>query len=561
MERLLMASVREELVEVERRGGGVLAMRPAGVSAVDYAPVLVRLASTYSMGRFDLAELPTVEGDERPIDHLVELLDRLSPELPADRRRGMQRELENSLATMRLSLEAEAVLGVGEPGEGELADWEGRVWVGHPLHPGARLRSGVTEEENRRFGPEWQARLDLPLLELPAEALHQVGGFCERLAALYPRRLGGSAGRAVVPVHPWSAERDIRARFADQFERRSWRFLEATLPARPTMSFRSVILETETGESYHLKLPVAIQTTGATRTVSVAATQNGPLMSGFLERFLAHPRVREGGLYDPLHVMREPASFHWRSSGGEADDRSRFLSGLLRTGPGPAEAGRRWLLPAAALLEPRRDPLFVRAAMHYGVSPEALFAEYVARLVPAQAVLCGRWGIGLEAHLQNTVVDLRGPAGQLPKIHFWYRDLGGIRLHSELLGEALAAAGLKEELEVPLFLEGSATSTGSRRDLASKFLYSVLQNHVGELLRAVARVRGGSAFEASCWRTARDVLEEHRAAMGEDLARRVFADTWDLKAMWRMRIASAVTEYTFSSVRSPWLAARRGASF
>ena len=543
LERLAMACVRENLLGFEWRESFLI----LGSSA---ARLELSSARSFSMDRFDLDGFPESLAEIGPDKAFAWILENLFPDLSPGRRETLRLELENSYLTMALSLEARESLGCGEPGQGTLAQWEGRVWCGHPLHPGARLRSGLTADDNRRYGPEWQAHLRLPLLSVPLTSLNQVGGFSERLAGLYPSlRWQSEPSRALVPVHPWQAENDLEPRFQARFESGELRWSGQDIPARPTMSFRSVILETEVGEDYHLKLPVAVQTTGATRTVSVAATQNGPLMSGFLSRLFSHPEMSDSPLFRYLHLMAEPASFYMQD---ESPDRSRFLSAILRRGPGEGRLnGNRWLLPAAALLEPRDNPLFLRAAIYYGTDPLALFTAYCRRLIPAQAFLCGQMGIALEAHPQNIVVDFRGLGGSFPDIHFWYRDLGGIRLHPARLSQALQARCWDDRLEVPNFLPGSATSTESERDLSSKFVYSLLQNHLGELIRAISR-RGPT--EEQLWPVVYEVLDEHRSLLGTDLEERVFASQWDLKAMWTMRLDLAVTEYTFQPVRNPLLA-------
>lgn len=534
-----MACWREELCICRRETDALVLRSQEGYE------LKLPVAGWYTMDRLDLAELP---GE----------LERLGPDQicgwfvnqffgSARRRQELESELQGSYLNIALSLQALEQLGPGVPGEGTLADWERCVWTGHPLHPGARLRSNMTAQDNRDYGPEWSPELALPLLSAPRESLCTAGEFPDRLVGLFPSlREFAVEGRVLVPVHPWQARHDLETRFATRFESGELIWSGATIAARPTMSFRTVVLRTEVGEDYHLKLPVAVQTTGATRTVSIAATQNGPLMSRFLERLLALPEMAEADLFSHLHLMGEPASFYLRD---QETDRSRFLAGILRRGPaeGSGHEGR-WLLPAQALLEPRHNPLFVRAARYYGVDPLTLFTNYCRRLLPAQAYLCGRLGIALEAHPQNVVVDFRGLPGQSPDIHFWYRDLGGIRLHRSRLARALADNGWQDRLEVPNFWPGSATSTESDRDLSSKFIYSLLQNHLGELIRCL--VRQGVAGE-ELWRVVYQVLDEHRSVLGEDLEQRTFASEWDLKAMWTMRVDSAVTEYTYRPVKNP----------
>ncbi|MCA9779328.1 MAG: IucA/IucC family siderophore biosynthesis protein, partial [Candidatus Eremiobacteraeota bacterium] len=544
MERLAMACQREGLLSCSMDAGRLkLEGREGG-------RLLLDLARLYTMNRFDLAHFPAELESVGPDGCFEWFLDHLLKP-PQARRSVLWGELQNSYLNMALSLEALQSTGPGEPGVGDLADWEGRVWYGHPLHPGARLRSGLDARENKMYGPEWGARLELPLLCVPLDSLNEVGSFTDRILSLFPSLKRAGDGYGLVPVHPWQAENDLKTRFAERFETGELKFSDQTIPARPTMSFRTVVLQTEVGEDYHLKLPVAVQTTGATRTVSVAATQNGPLMSRFLSQLFAHPDITQTDLFDHLHLMAEPASFHLKD---EEPDRSRFLSAVLRRGPLERKGdGARWLLPAQALLEPRENPLFLRAAEYYGLRPLALFSRYCRCLLPAQAFLCGELGIALEAHPQNIVVDFRGMRGSDPDVHFWYRDLGGIRLHPGRLGEALRNRGWRE-LEVPQFWPGSATSTDSVRDLSSKFVYSLLQNHMGELIRAICR-HGHS--EDDYWKVVYDVLDEHRPLMGPDLAERVFQPQWDLKAMWTMRLDSAITEYTFCPVENPILRGKK----
>ena len=539
VERLAMACCREELLSYE------LEKNHLKLISVDGRELSLELSMVHSMGRFDLKVLPE-ELEEDPIESFLSLL---FPHLSEEKRERLLSELSLSHLNLALSLTALDELGSGTPGEGTLADWEARVWCGHPLHPGARLRSGLTAEENRRFGPEWMAELQLPLLSVPQESVAQVGRFTERIKELFPSLQSPGDGRVLIPVHPWQKERDLKERFRERFQSGELKFTGQSLPARPTMSFRTVILETEIGEDFHLKLPVAVQTTGATRTVSVASTQNGPLMSGFLKKLVAQPGLLESRLFHHLHLMAEPASFYL---GGEDPDRSRFLSAILRFGPEEhRELGKRWLLPVAALLEPRENPLFMRAARYFETHPVTFFTTYSRRLLPPLAYLCGRFGIALEAHPQNMLVDFRGPG---PDIHFWYRDLGGIRLHPGRLEQGLKEKGWEDRLEVPRFWPGSATSTDSVRDLSSKFVYSLLQNHLGELIRAISR---HGVAEADLWPVVDEILWEHRSLMGEDLEGRVFAEEWDLKAMWTMRVDSRITEYTFRPVQNPLLQFRK----
>ncbi len=507
----------------------------------------------YCMGRFDLSGFPRRKSDDRELRSFEELLDALLPGLDLERRRDLEAELTNGRDKLVLAFQALGTLGHGRVGEGSLGSWEGRVWLGHPLHPGCGLRLGVTDQENRMYGPEWGAQLQLRLLMVPCEDLVEVGDFTRRFLDLFPElKTHVPSGTALLPVHPWQADRDAPSRFSAQLQSGRWSWSPYTVPARPTMSFRTVILESPTGRDFHLKLPVNVQTTGAVRTVSVAAAQNGPRVSAFMRALVEGPFGRSSRMFEHFHLMYEDASFY--VSTGQPEQ-SRFLAGLLREGPFHdwEERKDRWILPVAALLEPRDNPLMGRVGPAYGLSHRDLWRAYLRSLLPTLAVLCGRLGIALEAHPQNLLVEFRGPLGQSPEIHFWYRDFGGIRFHQPSLRAALHREPELKTLEAPTFWPDSATTTECFREASSKFIYSVLQNHLGELIRVQVR-DSDSLEEKELWTDVALVLRELKTAMGAELSELVFAESWDLKAMWTMRVDRAVTEYTFSPVPNPLLA-------
>ena len=64
--------------------------------------------------------------------------------------------------------------------------------------------------------------------------------------------------------------------------------------------------------------------------------------------------------------------------------------------------------------------------------------------------------------------------------------------------------------------------------------------------------------ESVLWPIVDEVLCANRHLMGQDLESRVFSENWELKAMWTMRMDSAITEYTFREVQNPLLQFRSG---
>jgi siderophore synthetase component len=92
-------------------------------------------------------------------------------------------------------------------------------------------------------------------------------------------------------------------------------------------------------------------------------------------------------------------------------------------------------------------------------------------------------GIGLEAHLQNCLVAMRGPEPAYPIT----RDLGGARIHLPTLRPWA--------LELP---PGSPVNATSMDQVRSKVAYTLLQNHFAALVHVLERDLGidGAAFWA-----------------------------------------------------------------
>jgi staphyloferrin A synthase len=287
---------------------------------------------------------------------------------------GLPAELRNSVDNLALARTAEQP---DRPlGAMDLADLEQSVVDGHPLHPGARTRLGMSVADVLRYAPEHRPILHLRRLRVPAG-----------------RWLGD--GPPVLLAHPWQAPRLL--------DEHSWLTPDGeTGPMRPLMSLRTVA---PARGGPHVKTAVDVRMTSAVRTVSPAAVHNGPLLSALL-RHLARDL--------PLEILAET------SAGAVLIDRQpqRRMAHLVREAPvtRPGET----VLPLAALATPRLLGAAVREA---GGDPYAWLADLAAVLWPPLLTVLHR-GVALEAHGQNTLVALR--RGRAVRI--LYRDLGGVRV-------------------------------------------------------------------------------------------------------------------------------------
>ena len=205
------------------------------------------------------------------------------------------------------------------------------------------------------------------------------------------------------------------------------------------------------------------------------------------------------------------------------DGRSRDLSAIVRGSlAGRLEPGET-ALPAAALTARAGTGTVLDELLHrHPDGPLQFLADYADLLLPPLLRLA-RAGVGLEAHLQNSLPTFRG--GVPHRIAF--RDFAGLRLHLPRL-----AAGPARWPGDALW-PGSVVGTVDVDVMRAKLGYTAVQAHLGELVRHLVD-RHGVELRAA-WHEVRRVLDRSAA----DPADHAFltAPRVPHKALVRMRLA------------------------
>jgi siderophore synthetase component len=311
-----------------------------------------------------------------------------------------------------------------------------------------------------------------------------------------------------LPVHEWQLGH-LRRRHAGLFADGTLRELDQVWPARPTGALRTLL----TPHGY-LKLSLDIQVTSTRRTISIAATRNGPVLSKLIGQAVESDRVL---------LMPEQAG------GGSTLGNGRELSAIVRAGlDGRLDPGE-LAVPGSAL--PATDPLTGRTLLAALVDRSCLGAlgfvtEYARLLLPVVLGLAAEHGIGLEAHLQNVVptfVDGRPHRLGL-------RDFAGLRIMAD---------------RAPALWPGSVIATGEREVMLSKVAYTAFQAHLGEIVLRLAESHG--LDEERAWAAVRSVVDE--VLDGHPDHAFFTAPTMPHKALTRMRLAGAGDIYV--PVRNP----------
>ncbi|MDT7596971.1 MAG: D-ornithine---citrate ligase [Pseudonocardiales bacterium] len=432
---------------------------------------------------------------------------------------------------------------------------------GHNLHPCGRGRLGMRPAALLRHDLESETSTDLTLVGIkrervessPDELGRDVG---QLLWAEYPR-LGTAVGEhfradqldptdyVFVPVHAWQLEQVVRPLFADEIADRTVVPVPgARLAGVPTSSVRTLLTERSTaGRRLLVKTSLDTLIGSTRRSISAHTTNNGPVYSRLLRQIID----REPALIDRVVLLDELAGASYRplAHDPEPDRRSRALSALVRSDISAYLRPDEVPVPGCAL--PARSPvtessLLVELVTRYAATCDEgdlataglrFVEEYAALLLPVSVILMTKYGVAVEAHLQNCIFTF---VGAVPT-RLVLRDWGGMRIYPA----RLRRQGLQLDPR-----PGTVTVTDDVHVMRAKMLYTALSNHLGEVVAHVVARAG--VHPRTAWQRIRSVVVEILTDLDADptLREDVDADravllgpTLPIKAFARMRLDPA----------------------
>jgi siderophore synthetase component len=432
---------------------------------------------------------------------------------------------------------------------------------GHNLHPCGRGRLGMQPVDLLRHDLESETSTDLILVGVrrariestPDDLGRDIG---QLLWAEYPRLDTAvreqfradqldPAGYVFLPVHIWQLEQVVRPLLADEIaDRTVVPVLAARLTGVPTSSVRTLLTE-RSPAGRRLLVKTALDTLiGSTRrSISAHTTNNGPVYTRLLHQIIE----REPGLTGRIVLLDELAGASYRPQvhDPDPDRRSRALSALVRRDISAYLHPGELPIPACAL--PARSPvtessLLVELVTRYaaargepdlGAAGLSFAEDYAALLLPVSVILMTKYGIAVEAHLQNSIFTF---VDAVPT-RLVLRDWGGMRIYPP----RLRRQGLCLDPR-----PGTVTVTDDVHVMRAKMLYTALSNHLGEVVAHLVARCGVDPHAA--WQRLRAILEGLLADLDADPALRadVAADravllgpTLPIKAFVRMRLNPA----------------------
>ncbi len=406
------------------------------------------------------------------------------------------------------------------PAPSSCADFEAWTPEGHNLHPGAKTRAGFTAAEMVAYAPDFAQHTEVPWIEIDAELISAWGSM--------PDLFRGPNRRWCLPVHPWQLQRVLPEVYAPEFA--SGRLLVSPRgPVRAAIGSSLRTLTPEADELPVLKLAVGALMTSSDRSISAHTARQGPIYTACLERIFE----REHGFAGRVDFAPEPGglAFVGDFDSEQRQRRARNLTLVLRR-RSTAPPG---LLPVAcsALPQPRlhRPGTYFDEFFARGDGPMACFERYLELLIPFHLRLYAKYGLALEAHLQNCTVlwSDKGPE------QLWVRDWGGLRAVTRSLADW--APDLAAQLH-----PGSVTYA-DRATAQSKLVACLYSNHLTEVVVGVGRAFG--LAEDRLWRIVAQVsaralepLRREHPFLGEPLAVQILTEDWWVKGLLGLRLGA-----------------------
>jgi siderophore synthetase component len=515
--------------------------------------------------------------------HPSEVLDCILIELPELNNSASEQfnaDMINSAANLALAISFQALnfendhtelWQLIEHAEDSYLRSEQAVIEGHPLHPGAKLRKGLTPQETINYSSEFDTPLTLKFALLHKDLSRtqsQQGSFNEMLFAQFDgletsvlNKISADqiANFNIIVIHPWQYERILQEEYTDLISSDNFILLDYDVTYYSGLSFRT-LMPKYPNVLPHIKLATNVHITGEIRTLSEQTTYNGPLVTQILNQILT-----KDDLFDNIQAttVDELAGIHFYNTndGDKQRQRSEQLGTLFRKNIYQLIDNDTTPVIASSLVSAHHynqtsslETIINEYLKNYQFNEfdEAAYAwltHYGQQLFNLVIPLVAKYGIALEAHLQNTVVAINKD-GSLNKIYI--RDFEGLRIDKK----QLANMGYSTSN----FHNSSLILTDKQQTVFNKAFYSTVQNHLGEFILTVAKVASDSNFETSVWSKLSDILAANIDAIAQSVTAKesieefkatIFAKEIDYKCVTTMRLVDEADYYTYVKVSNP----------
>jgi siderophore synthetase component len=432
---------------------------------------------------------------------------------------------------------------------------------GHPSHPCHKTKMGFTAQQYRQYSPEFNSNIPIPLIAVDQTVMHLAHSeadfdynqwFAHHFKKQWEQyktqlHLLGFSEDQYYPIfsHPWQMANTLPTLFEALIAaQKIILFPEITLQTKASLSFRTLISQ-EAPTHPHIKLPVAVTSTSAMRTVSPASVQNGPALTHIFNDILR----KEHDFNHTLKIANDLCGLHIQQNNASLE---KHFSILYRHNPTLMVKETQIPIVTAALFEispVTQLPLFIEIMQNaVGVSLEAAanyFSDYCKLVLQPTIGLSLLYGISLEGHQQNTIMVFENnrPAFMIA------RDMGGLQIYLPVLEKAGYHFNAYPESSIISHTPDQNTNT---------FIHSVLNCHLGEIILMLAKYFKVS--ETMFW----EILRTNMETIFQQLKPRVdpvvwqreydaiFTQKWLVKSLLHMRLKNTSADYINIALANPF---------
>ncbi|WP_368936662.1 IucA/IucC family siderophore biosynthesis protein [Bacillus sp. SH8-8] len=602
MERLVNALLREELLNKIDCDINFIDSNTISFCCFNQR-ILIMINQKYSFNRYELAGNVIYydnEGNKFDLIHPIELLDILinmaeKQGISYSNKDIFRKEIGSSVANMALAMAYQKIsqqrfkkLSNLKNGcdtitllkeiarENSLFDksmfFEEMCVTGHQQHPCTKSKGELSIEEVLRYSPEFKNKVEISFVALHKEVtlinssiemrdvneiwFNEYPGLQTAFYNSCQKNKVKIEEFVLIPVHPWQKEHTIPEMYSEEFSNGFIIHIDDfILDTRPTLSFRTVspvLIQNH----YHLKLPVNVQMTSAIRTISPNSIKNGPEISRILKKILGI----EQNFNDKFEVAEEIIGIRYgvlNKPDTDNFEKNKNLSVLIRENPNKLLKENEVAIIAAALYNQSpisEKPLVCEIIENYisthkfNNSQEGIiefFTKYVTVLLNGVLPLMTRYGIGLEAHLQNSIIVFNRDE----PIKVIMRDLGGVRIDKNRLEKQ----GFTGD-----YYKNSVTIVESPIEVQKKVIHTAFQSHIGELTLHLSRHY--KINESNLWCIVKDISLSVFSELKKDNnlknevetdMKAIFAPSIETKALTVMRLNGHITNYDYLSILNP----------
>ncbi|MES9684102.1 IucA/IucC family protein [Bacillus sp. AFS001701] len=440
---------------------------------------------------------------------------------------------------------------------------------GHNLHPGTKTKIDMKAEDVFQYAPEFDGVATIQFVgilkeraqwcvkdELEEDAnkllfkvFPELRNVVEQQFQLQGHRL---EEYVIVPVHPWQLENAIPVVYKQELHDQTIVPIRSFhVPCGSTSSFRTVVpLGNQERMNYAIKVAVNSQMTSTVRTISANTTNNSTIVTRLIKSIMEKEQV----LSKQFVPVYEVAGYNFKKENDK--QKNRNLSAVLRENIELFTFNDEVAIVGSSLFSesPISEKTIVSELIdQYGKTTNKsirqaayqFVSEYANIALPGFLTLLVKYGIGLEGHLQNSVMVFKN--GQ--PVRMLFRDWGGLRIYKERLRN--------NNLHVELYA-GSITETDDLKEVHNKLFYTVFQNHLGELILQVCKEFGLN--ERELWQEIHQICDQVFDKLKADpkLTKNVACDRESLyqmkvehKALTKMRLDPTKKGYSYAIVPNP----------